>query len=175
MNIQGVRAKATRYAEKGLEAGREAASEAKRAANKAFERTDGAQKACVAGGIAGGGWAFSFTSLGGFGVVAGGTGIGVAGLTGAAVATSGVALAGFGGAYLLYKAGERVAEFRTRDDGNASGSDVDDSDGSPSGDGPIGTGPAGAAIGAFPRRPLGGLMALAEARRVFRDAIPTRC
>ena len=174
MNFQRARARAKKAAEKGLEAGRVTASKTKQAANKASEKTDGAQKAGVAGAVAGGGWALSITSLGGFGVVAGGTGIGVAGLTGAAVATGGVALAGFGGAYLVYKAGEWIVESRSKDDGSASGNEPDDPSGKPFGDGPSGNGPTGAVIGALPRGPLGGLLAFAEARRHVREAILTR-
>ena len=50
------------------------------------------------------------TGLGGFGVVAGGTAFGVAGLAGATAATGGVALAGAAAAYLSYRAGAAALE-----------------------------------------------------------------
>ena len=155
-----MRAKARKIAENALEVGRETASKAKQTANAAFNKTDGAQRAGIAGAFAGGACALSFTHLGGFGVVANGTGIGVAGLTGAAVATGGVALAGFGGGYLVYKAGKWVVESRSGDVGDA----PDDSDGSPSGGGPSGPDLAGASGEAFPRKLLGDISALAETR-----------
>ena len=65
----------------------------------------------VIGGVAAGASVPAFvTGLGGFGVVAGGTGFGVAGLAGAAAATGGAALAGAAGAYLAYKGGSMALE-----------------------------------------------------------------
>lgn len=169
MDFQVMQAKARKVAESGLEVGRETASKARQTANAAFNKTDGAHRAGIAGTFAGSGWALSFTHLGGFGVVAGGTGIGVAGLTGAAVATGGVALAGFSAGYLGYKAGQWIIESRFGGDGSRQGNGTSGPNGSPSGGGPSGPGLAGAPVGAFPRRPLGDVGAVAESRRFVRE------
>ena len=141
------------------------------AAEKMNKAVKAPEKAGMAGGLIGGASALSFTHLGGFGVVAGGTGIGVAGLTGAAIATGGVALAGFGGAYVAYKAGQWVIESRFGNDGSGQDNGTSDPDGSPSGGGPSGPDLAGAPVGAFPRTPLGDIGALTESRRFVREYV----
>ena len=66
---------------------------------------EGGKVAAGAGALAGAIASLSTTGLGGFGVVAGGTGMGIAGATGAAVASGGVALAGGAALYLVYRGG----------------------------------------------------------------------
>ncbi len=164
MRFKDMRANAERFARKSFEAGRVKGA-------KVWGTTDGAERAGTISALASGAWALSFTHLGGFGVVAGGTGIGVAGLAGATVATGGVALAGFGGGYLVYKAGQWVIESRFGDDGSGQDSGASNPGGSPSGGGPSGPDPAGASVGAFPRKPPGNIGTLAESRRFVRQYV----
>lgn len=118
MHFGDFRGRVERVAMGGFEAGRVVGA-------KVWEATDGAEKVGVLGAVAGGTCALSFTSFGGFGVVAGGTGVGVAGLTGATIATGGAALAGFGAGYLIYKIVEQVGESRS---GGAAGRPENETD-----------------------------------------------
>ena len=77
----------------------------KEALNRLVDAANSAEGAGVAGlGIAAAS-SLSFTGLGGFGLAAGGTAIGISGLAGATVATGGAGLAGAAALYLAYKGG----------------------------------------------------------------------
>ena len=82
----------------------------KEALKQVGNRANSAEGAGVLGAVTGAAASLSFTGLGGFGVVGGGSAIGLGGLAGAGVATGGVGLAGAAALYLAYKGGAAALE-----------------------------------------------------------------